>query len=748
MTALKYISFFSKSFYEVYLIHLAIQIVTTSSLWEKSCPTECVCTVEPWPYIQLDAKVMRCDNRSLDCLPKNLTAETEVLIMSNNNLGVNCHFNLWDLRYLQSLRFFDFSCNRIRVIYVHGIEFPQVRYLNLSHNAIYNLQPEVLADFPILEYLNLENNYISTLTTTMFTLPNLHYLNLGHNRIFTLKANFYFNSPKLQTLVLSHNVLTRLPGGIFFRIPRLEKLDLSYNRLSKIEDLAFDGLKSLSELKLEGNTLRQIPITALRIIPSIGQLAMDRNPIRQLGPLSFNGLNVTHISLCHSDELNVVHERTFANMPYLTSVALAFNKVLTSIAPKTFVGLSNLRMLDLRNDNLYVIEESIRSEMDRFLEDSGDTTDIPSVALSAEAPAPLPVPLTLRLNGNPLVCDCNLKWVQDILTRQYGHNITVPDGKKVKCLDRTKDAIVSLLESDDLPSQCAPFILPQFHPVIKETVTSNVSFLCHGTGLPQPTVYWVLPDGRRLDNGMCEDRACVDKRTLTIKYLHEEDSGVYECRATNVLGEFKRSLHLEVKNINVLLFPLTVTSTFVTLAWNGSGIPFTAYQLQYGLTGDTSTETPVEGTWKLQGSREKRQRKTIEVGTKVNSYTVHSLTPGETYTFWLCVKRADYAIKISTLEVTTKEEGFLLMLGIRRNYASVILIGTAAGIVFLGCTTLCCVKICRLVRQDHSELVISESGSSRCFVKSDSCNSEVAFMTYINVSDDTTLVDNEDESPQ
>lgn len=715
-----------------------ISDIKTTSLWEKSCPNNCTCTVEPWPYIQLDAKVVRCENQTLSSLPRNLMSETEVLLLSLNNLGGSSDLYLHDFRYLQSMRFLDLSSNRIRTVHPHGIEFPQVRCVNLSHNNMHTLLPEILVDFPGLEWLDVEHNLIGTLPQAVLMFPHLKYLNLAQNKIYTLKPAFYFNTPQLETLILVHNYLTRLPNGIFLQTPQIKKLDLSYNRISKVEDQAFEGLRCVSDLNLEGNCLRVVPTTSLQTITSIGHLTLDHNPLRTLDSTSFKGLNITHISLCHMDELEIVHNHTFANMPYLMTLDVNTNKALTSIAPNTFKSLPNLKTLDLRNNNLFVVEENIRNdeEENRMTLDEHKYKEPDEKSFDKTAAGPKSFHhLTLHLTGNPLICDCNLKWVQDIVLRQYNQNITIPDGHKVKCLDSSLDKAIGLMDLDELPKQCPPFVLPLFPSVVKEMASSDVSFYCRGVGNPPPKIHWILPDGRIMANDSCEYRTCVHGNTLSIKMIHMQDTGLYECQAINLLGTFKRTLHLEVDSTNVLLLPLTISATFITMIWNASGLPSTRFILKYSPTriSDSSGD----------------ELKIIDVSSKAYSYTVGGLSPGETYTFSLCIQRSDYSITISSLNVTTREQGFLFRWGIRSNYITIIMIGAATTVIFIGCASMCCLKLCQWARREHSEMVASDMDSGRYFVKSDSCDSQVAFMTsYINVTDDSILIDNEDESIQ
>ena len=125
-------------------------------------------------------------------------------------------------------------------------------------------------------------------------------------------------------------------------------------------------------------------------------------------------------------------------------------------------------------------------------------------------------------------------------------------------------------------------------------------------------VEWELPGTRfrspvSVSPGSCghgqHRRACVDSSgALTLSYVHPEDRGHYTCRAGNELGNFSRSVQLEVKVscdnndsprirsqvwllqvLNIILFPVSVAASFVTLSWNTSQSLARDYILQVAL---------------------------------------------------------------------------------------------------------------------------------------------------------------------
>ena len=65
----------------------------------------------------------------------------------------------------------------------------------------------------------------------------------------------------------------------------------------------------------------------------------------------------------------------------------------------------------------------------------------------------------------------------------------------------------------------------------------------------------------------------------------------------------------------------------------------------------------------------------LDVGHKMNSYTIPDLVPSTHYILELFLQRNKHMVKISSLLVTTKQEDYIKEYGIRKNYSAIILLG-------------------------------------------------------------------------
>lgn len=114
----------------------------------------------------------------------------------------------------------------------------------------------------------------------------------------------------------------------------------------------------------------------------------------------------------------------------------------------------------------------------------------------------------------------------------------------------------------------------------------------------------------------------------------------------------------------------------MTLSWNSSSALSTGRGYILQVTGKDAEMSPPPPS---------RQFEDIDVGLKMNSYTVNGLKPGQTYVFELCLRKESYVITISSTVLTTKYSGFEVELGIETDYVSLF----SVAIVLTSMVTVC-----------------------------------------------------------
>lgn len=144
----------------------------------------------------------------------------------------------------------------------------------LSKTGIIRLPSLFLFCFPFLETLDLSNNCINALPD-FFAISfrargdvfhNLKYLNLSDNAISMIPFSFWNNFPKLESLDLSKNNISIL-SPLTSILESLTILNISRNRISEISSNLLSELPNLETLDISGNFIHSYP-SVFPVIPN------------------------------------------------------------------------------------------------------------------------------------------------------------------------------------------------------------------------------------------------------------------------------------------------------------------------------------------------------------------------------------------------------------------------------------------------------------------------------------------------
>ena len=97
-----------------------------------------------------------------------------------------------------------------------------------------------------------------------------------------------------------------------------------------------------------------------------------------------------------------------------------------------------------------------------------------------------------------------------------------------------------------------------------------------------------------------------------------------------------------------------------------------------------------------------QQYEDIDVGLKMNSYTVNGLGPGQAYLFELCLRKERYVIPISSMVLTTKNSGFEVEMGIETDYVSLFSVAIILSSMVTVCFTLSLFRMWQYYYYYHS----------------------------------------------
>ncbi|XP_055706049.1 leucine-rich repeat and immunoglobulin-like domain containing-NOGO receptor-interacting protein 4 [Phlebotomus papatasi] len=387
---------------------VAVAIAIISAIVEPTdalanCPTACDCDD--------DTLVVTCGEGHLDVLPIALNPSIKRLVIKNNKIKMIDS----SLQFYAELLFLDLSYNHLFNIPVKTFGYQKkLQELHLNHNKIGSINNRTFVGLESLTVLNLRGNFIDELDRNVFSaLVKLEELNLGQNRIARIATGAFDGLTSLRVLYIDDNTLTSvpsnafpplkaiaelflglnsfttLPPGSFEALTALSKLDLRGAALANISTDSFKGLEQLRSLDLSDNRLHRIPTRELSTLGRLEELSLGQNDFEVIPEGAFAGLmNLRRLDITGSLKLRKVESGAFATNTNLESLTLASNKALVEVQEGALSGLPHLRHVILRDNALVTLAEGL----------------FPWSELH-----------TLDLAENPLVCDCRLLWLRQLL---------------------------------------------------------------------------------------------------------------------------------------------------------------------------------------------------------------------------------------------------------------------------------------------------------------------------------------------
>ncbi|XP_036991059.2 vascular endothelial growth factor receptor kdr-like [Artibeus jamaicensis] len=148
-------------------------------------------------------------------------------------------------------------------------------------------------------------------------------------------------------------------------------------------------------------------------------------------------------------------------------------------------------------------------------------------------------------------------------------NVTQKDKGQYKCKAWTQRNITKMMQHTTqllIRERVAPFIIENLTN-IEVNISGKILLNCNVSGTPWPNIHW-LKDGVPV---LAASGISFENNSLIIERAKKEDEGIYQCKATNELGEVSTAALITVEgsedksNIEVII--LVCTGLAATLFW-------------------------------------------------------------------------------------------------------------------------------------------------------------------------------------
>uniref|UniRef100_A0A5F9D6U3 Leucine rich repeat neuronal 2 n=1 Tax=Oryctolagus cuniculus TaxID=9986 RepID=A0A5F9D6U3_RABIT len=490
--------------------------------WRVPCPPQCACQIRPWytPRSSYrEAATVDCNDLFLTAVPPALPAGTQTLLLQSNSI---VRVDQSELAYLANLTELDLSQNSFSD--ARDCDFralPQLLSLHLEENQLARLEDHSFAGLAGLQELYLNHNQLYRIAPRGFAgLGSLLRLHLNSNLLRAVDSRWFEMLPSLEILMIGGNAVDAILDMNFRPLANLRSLVLAGMNLREISDYALEGLQSLESLSFYDNLLARVPRRALQQVPGLKFLDLNKNPLQRVGPGDFaNMLHLKELGLNNMEELVSIDKFALVNLPELTKLDITNNPRLSFIHPRAFHHLPRMETLMLNNNALS--------------------------ALHQQTVESLPSLQEVGLHGNPLRCDCVIRWANATGTR-----VRFIEPQSTLCaeppdLQRRPVREVPFREMTD---RCLPLISPRSFPPSLQVASGESKVLhCRAMAEPEPEIYWVTPAGVRLTPAHAGRRYRVyPEGTLELRRVTADEAGLYTCVAQNLVGADTKTVRVVV----------------------------------------------------------------------------------------------------------------------------------------------------------------------------------------------------------
>ncbi|XP_016647089.1 PREDICTED: probable LRR receptor-like serine/threonine-protein kinase At4g08850 [Prunus mume] len=232
------------------------------------------------------------------------------------------------------------------------LSFPNLEYLNLSLNKLFDAIPPQISYFSKLQHLDLAGNNLSgRIPPEIGLLRHLRFLSLFANTFFGNIPNEIGNLKSLVYLALSFNNLSGpIPPNIV-NLTKLNSLYLAKNQLSGLIPKDIGNLKSLVTLYLGRNQISGLIPKEIGNLKSLVDLVLAECQLNGSIPATFANLSNLEILFLHDNQLSGSIPHELQNLKNLTILHLDTNQ-LSGYLPPNICQCGKLTNFSVHTNNL------------------------------------------------------------------------------------------------------------------------------------------------------------------------------------------------------------------------------------------------------------------------------------------------------------------------------------------------------------------------------------------------------------
>ncbi|XP_030849991.1 leucine-rich repeat-containing G-protein coupled receptor 4-like [Strongylocentrotus purpuratus] len=303
----------------------------------------------------LELKEAACSDKGLDTVPQNLSEDTEILVLSDNNITklLNSSFEVYPL--IKSL---DITLNDVRAIESAAF-YPLMglMYLDLSFNPRLVLPATgVFMMSSQLSILDLAASYTTSLPNDILKwIPHLYYADLSFNQLSFINLS---SCGMADTVDMRGNQLHNLTAKDFTFLCHTDTLDLRFNPIKSVDPDVIASLHVRS-LMLGGyrfsdevlaNIILGISKSDIKLL-KIEYCSVGAFPKGFFDPLSDSSLSVLEFN---GNNLTSLHPLVFSNLTKVRNFRFSDNKLpIDEVQPDFFDGMNALKVLAINDNKVY-----------------------------------------------------------------------------------------------------------------------------------------------------------------------------------------------------------------------------------------------------------------------------------------------------------------------------------------------------------------------------------------------------------